>query len=373
MNYQDKNWATRPLYENQREYDSIYRESKPPKPTIVDPVLPRIRSNWSEPKPLEKYCPLTGKGSRLNEILSLLPEANGAQFRHSPGMGGEAYILPVGTHVRSTYNTGVFSEGGALVGGDVLPSEMARQPRSLVEKLPIKMFLNVQNDFSVPIQLNGAHSYVVGQGEDVAQSEASYRASAYFQAFTVGCRSAATWQVLKASRYSEATALQSLVDSLLSKVDSLLINGNGVTEPSGILSGSPQQHSGALTQQLLAAMELRILRENPNPAGLAWVMHPGVLEALRSTPVSVGAEPILSRSHEFLLGRPLHVSTHCPDNRIILCDWTAIAMSVFGSGLTILVNKYGAGWASGSVEMRGLIDCDFNVLRPELVLVGLPE
>jgi HK97 family phage major capsid protein len=288
---------------------------------------------------------------------------------------------------RATYAVGANATGGFTVQTDLLEQEFIDllRNRAMVMQLGASMISGLVGNVDIPGQATAATSYWIGEGNDLTQSEGTFK-QIPLRMKTVGAL----------SRYTRTMMMQSSIDIesfirndfariIALAIDTAAISGTGLSnQPRGILNttGVGSIALGAAGGQPTWGSIVGLIREieidNANLGGTAWLTNPQVMSKLMTTPIQSGGLEgnfLLKEPGNTLCGYPFYVTNQIPANLIkstgtnlsalILGNWPQLLIGEWGV-FEVLANPYSSNvFPSGSVEVRCMQSIDINIRNPE--------
>lgn len=288
---------------------------------------------------------------------------------------------------RATYAVGANSTGGFTVQTDVLEQEFIDllRNRAMVMQLGASMMSGLVGNVDIPGQATAATSYWIGEGNDLTQSEGTFK-QIPLRMKTVGALSRYTRTMMMQSSIDiEAFIRNDFASIIALAIDTAAISGTGLSnQPRGILntSGVGSVALGAAGGQPTWGSIVGLIREieidNANLGGTAWLTNPQVMSKLMTTPVQSGGIEgnfLLKEPGNSLCGYPFYITNQIPANltkstgtnlsALILGNWPQLLVGDWGV-FEVLANPYSSNvFPSGSVEVRCMQSIDINIRNPE--------
>lgn len=288
---------------------------------------------------------------------------------------------------RATYAVGANSTGGFTVQTDVLEQEFIDllRNRAMVMQLGASMMSGLVGNVDIPGQATAATSYWIGEGNDLTQSEGTFK-QIPLRMKTVGALSRYTRTMMMQSSIDiEAFIRNDFASIIALAIDTAAISGTGLSnQPRGILntSGVGSIALGAAGGQPTWGSIVGLIREieidNANLGGTAWLTNPQVMSKLMTTPVQSGGIEgnfLLKEPGNSLCGYPFYITNQIPANltkstgtnlsALILGNWPQLLIGEWGV-FEVLANPYSSNvFPSGSVEVRCMQSIDINIRNPE--------
>jgi HK97 family phage major capsid protein len=288
---------------------------------------------------------------------------------------------------RATYAVGANSTGGFTVQTDLLGQEFIDllRNRAMVMQLGASMMSGLVGNVDIPGQATAATSYWIGEGNDLTQSEGTFK-QIPLRMKTVGALSRYTRTMMMQSSIDiEAFIRNDFASIIALAIDTAAISGTGLSnQPRGILntSGVGSVALGAAGGQPTWGSIVGLIREieidNANLGGTAWLTNPQVMSKLMTTPIQTGGTEgnfLLKEPGNSLCGYPFYITNQIPANltkstgtnlsALILGNWPQLLIGEWGV-FEVLANPYSSNvFPSGSVEVRCMQSIDINIRNPE--------
>lgn len=288
---------------------------------------------------------------------------------------------------RATYAVGANATGGFTVQTDLLEQEFIDllRNRAMVMQLGASMMSGLVGNVDIPGQATAATSYWIGEGNDLTQSEGTFK-QIPLRMKTVGALSRYTRTMMMQSSIDiEAFIRNDFATIIALAIDTAAISGTGLSnQPRGILntSGVGSVALGAAGGQPTWGSIVGLIREieidNANLGGTAWLTNPQVMSKLMTTPIQSGGTEgnfLLKEPGNSLCGYPFYITNQIPANltkstgtnlsALILGNWPQLLIGEWGV-FEVLANPYSSNvFPSGSVEVRCMQSIDINIRNPE--------
>lgn len=372
--------------------------------TFLDKMRP-------EQKPVAQAIDTSlGLSEKEQRQYSLVRAINAVAFGMSEGAGFElecsneiakrlgrptnGFFMPVrdlkaksNLNQRATYAVGANPTGGFTVETDLLEQEFIDllRNRAMVMQLGASMMSGLVGNVDIPGQATAATSYWIGEGNDLTQSEGTFK-QIPLRMKTVGALSRYTRTMMMQSSIDiEAFIRNDFASIIALAIDTAAISGTGLSnQPRGILntSGVGSVALGAAGGQPTWGSIVGLIREieidNANLGGTAWLTNPQVMSKLMTTPIQSGGTEgnfLLKEPGNSLCGYPFYITNQIPANltkstgtnlsALILGNWPQLLIGEWGV-FEVLANPYSSNvFPSGSVEVRCMQSIDINIRNPE--------
>lgn len=288
---------------------------------------------------------------------------------------------------RDTYAVGANPTGGFTVQTDLLEQEFIDllRNRAMVMQLGASMMSGLVGNVDIPGQATAATSYWIGEGNDLTQSEGTFK-QIPLRMKTVGALSRYTRTMMMQSSIDiEAFIRNDFASIIALAIDTAAISGTGLSnQPRGILNTSGVGSvalggaGGQPTWGSIVGLIREIAIDNANLGGTAWLTNPQVMSKLMTTPIQSGGTEgnfLLKEPGNSLCGYPFYVTNQIPANltkgggtnlsALILGNWQQLLIGEWGV-FEVLANPYSSNvFPSGSVEVRCMQSVDINIRNPE--------
>ena len=275
--------------------------------------------------------------------------------------------------------------GGTLVATNLMPTEFIEvlRNKARVMQAGARMLSGLVGNVDLPRQTAASTAYWVAEGIDETESEAAFDKLS-FTPKTIGAYSQITRNMLMQSTPDiEVLVRDDLAQVLALGIDLAALSGSGTSgQPKGIVNLSTVNtvvggtNGAALTIDHLIALETAVMDSNIGEDGCSYMVNPqtvGWLKTLKSTtgqylwtnnPNSVGGRTgtpgeingySVNRTKQLTNAGSKGTNTNL--STLIFGEWTQLFIAEWGV-LEILPNPYGAGFKSGTLEMRALQTVD---------------
>lgn len=295
------------------------------------------------------------------------------------------FFMPL--NIRAQYNTGALATGGATVATNLLASEFIEvlRNKARVVQLGARMLTGLVGNVDIPRQITATNTYWVTEGADVTEAEATFDKIS-LSPKTVGARSSMTRNMMMQSTPDiEMIVRNDLAAQLALAIDLAAISGSGTAgQPTGILNTSGigsvvgGTNGAAITIDHLIALETSVTSANAPEDNLAYLTNAkvvGALKALKSTtgqylwtqapngqrsgtPGEINGYTVARSNQVSSTGTKGAASGVC--STVLFGNFSELIIGEWGV-LEVLPNPYGAGYNSGSVDIRALQSVDLGV------------
>lgn len=215
----------------------------------------------------------------------------------------------------------------------------------------------------------------IARDGDVPDSDASFDAIEVTPK-SIGCNVLVKRSALLYGTHPQVEPLlmQDLRDAVLDELDRATLFGSGAgNEPTGVAEVAQAGHSlTSLSDAFLVRSQL--LNYQKNLAGMKWLLPDLTEGKLATTAAFSGAtSPIVMggtlAGFEYVL-RPLSMSgSPTPSAEYLAGNWSHVHLILWDS-ISLLANPYGAGYKSGSVELRVIADANVLVRDEKRLFIG---
>lgn len=244
--------------------------------------------------------------------------------------------------------------GSAPAGGFLVPDYQSAQlvdrltAQSLIAKLPLSGITAPPGTgaYQIPRVATGTSGNWVGEGQTAPESEMAFGMLQLTPRQAV-IRASFSRMLLATSTPSVEMVVQRDMGKALSEtIDAALLTGPGTgNAPKGILSQgvSLAEADYANLWAALAGAAKAIESTNVDPASISWLVGPGTAERLRTSFKADSADAVdgqfIATDPAGLMGYPVVVSTFCPPQTAVLCAWSDVLLSQWGSA-DLLIDPY---------------------------------
>lgn len=292
------------------------------------------------------------------------------------------------------------SNASSLVATELLAGSFIDVLRAKVRVISLgaRMLSGLVGNVAIPRQDSASTTYWVSpEGADVTESEASFD-QVLLTPKTLGARSQYTRQLLmQATPDIEMLVRDDLTKVMALAIDAACLMGTGASgQPTGILNtagiGSVAlgANGGALTIDALIALETALTTANVDENNLAYLTNAAQIGALKTLKDTTGRYLWTQYPGVFgqrtpapgeINGYPVARSNNVPSNltkgtgtnlsAVIFGNWSDLIIGEWGV-LEILPNPYGAGFNSGSIDIRALQSID-TALRHNVSFAAITD
>lgn len=339
-----------------RELSAYYSElagaaAKPP-PKFS---LARLLSQMSQPHGL--------RDGYERELAGAAAAAAGESFDQH-----RAYV-PLGALVRDMSAAGV-SGSNYLVGSTLADPVDVLRPWSVVARAGITVMPGLVGNLLIPRVSSAASAAWTTEGSQFTETQPTVG-----QSSLTPKHAAATIDFTHSWRQQAEAAEPLLRAQLLRAVGELLdaafFSGSGASgQPAGLLLQSTGTQSGtSLAHAGVLAMRKTALNAGAQEDRLRWVGPPTIQELLGSRERASGGGRFLWDA-DGILGRPAHSTKNAPASTLVLGDFSAAVLGIFGPlAAKVEVNPY-ADFSRGLMSARIIIQCDYAFPQPGAFVVA---
>jgi len=296
--------------------------------------------------------------------------------------------------VRAPYAVGASGTGGALVATDLLASsfiELIRN-RARVAQLGARFLSGLVGNVAIPRQITGSTAYWVAEAGAITESEGTFDLVS-LSPKTLGARSQMTRQQLQQGTPDiEALARQDLAATIALAIDLAAISGSGASnQPLGILNTSGigsvvgGTNGATITIDHLIDLETAVANTNADVDNMAYLTNSKVVGKLKKAVSSTGQYlwtntaggpggsrgPTPGEINGYGVARSNQVSSTGTKgtssgvcSTVLFGNFADLIIGEWGV-LEVLANPYGAGYNSGSVDIRAMQSLDLAVRHKE--------
>jgi len=237
-------------------------------------------------------------------------------------------------------------------------------------------------DISIPKMATSTTAAWYGETDQITESSPVISQLSMSPRTVAGFTEVSRRMIQQASSDVESLLRRDMAAQIASAIDSVIIDGGGSNEPSGVLqtngigSVALGTNGGAITYQALVNLVKEVSVDNALQGNLAFLTNPKVVASMRQTArqtSGVEGNFILNEVNT-LLGYPVLSTNNCPSDgskgtasgtlsSVIFGNWSDVIVGMW-SGLEILVDPYSKA-EYNLVRIRGLMDLDVAVRHPE--------
>ncbi|MFK4765469.1 phage major capsid protein [Desulfobaculum sp. SPO524] len=280
------------------------------------------------------------------------------------------------TPLARTYTTdsGAAPHGGALVGTELLESsfiELLRK-RCLLMQLGSKLGGLVGN-VDIPKQISGATGYVVGEDQDVPESDGDF-GTLSLSPYTIGGMCEVSRRLLmQTSLDVEATIRSDLSKAVALKLDSLGFYGTGTDEPLGLkfTAGVNAITFGTASQPThkeMVQMESEISADDADVESMAYLLNARMRGHCKTTPRMPSGEKAIMTDGGQINGYPVGVTNQVQGSDVFFGNWADLMIAMWG-GLELTLDPYTHS-QKGRLRIIAMQDADIGVRNAESFCVG---
>lgn len=304
-----------------------------------------------------------------DKATSLLPTAERAAFGH--------YVLGRLFGANAATPPGVkmaLSGDSNHLGGFLVPESLSGElvdlmrARARLLEAGTRVILMDSDNLTIPKVISDVVPQVKAQNAPFTASNPTFGA-VRLQTMTAGCVVTMSRELAEDSRQLLAESIGTLlINSMAVAVDKWGLAGTGSEEPLGLLNRAGIGSTGSVgaidwTDVAAAATALREINHEPN----ACILHPTAYDALFNTETGdgtnaargwLGAPPTLSNV-TFLQ------STNCPEDKLILGDFSKYVMGLRTSALVEASTQAGDAFVNHQVLVKISMRFDFVPLMEE--------
>ena len=283
--------------------------------------------------------------------------------------------------------------GGNLVDTELRSSDFieALRNRAMISRLGARMLSGLTGDVDIPRQSGTATVYWISEGGTIPESNLTLDLLK-LRPKDVSCLTAVSRRMLMQSSLDiESLIRADMIKEMSLGIDQAAIQGTGVeSQPLGLLnypginSVSIGANGGALAWNHIVQLETEIAVDNADTGACHYLTNARVRGKLKTTPKVTGQDVFLwqdstiDRGMGNMNGYSAAVSNQVPRDgskgtgnnlsAVIFGDFSQLLIAEWGV-LEILPNPYGAGYPSGSIQIRSLATIDVAPRRPEYFAV----
>ena len=237
-------------------------------------------------------------------------------------------------------------------------------------------------DISIPKMATSTTAAWYGETDQITESSPVISQLSMSPRTVAGFTEVSRRMIQQASSDVESLLRRDMAAQIASAIDSVIIDGGGSNEPSGVLqtngigSVALGTNGAAITYEALVNLVKEVSIDNALQGNLAFLTNPKVVASMRQTArQSSGVEGnFILNEVNTLLGHPVLSTNNCPSDgskgtasgtlsSVIFGNWSDVIVGMW-SGLEILVDPYSKA-EYNLVRIRGLMDLDVAVRHPE--------
>lgn len=295
------------------------------------------------------------------------------------GRKAQGAFIPLALLEQRVAITSSDTAGGYLVGTDNRADQYIQPFRNklLMRKLGARVLSGLRGDVTIPRHTGSTTAGWVAENAALTPSDMTF-GSVSMTPKHVGALSEMSRQTIQqTSPDIEQLLRDDMAFALAQAIDSAMINGDGITQPLGILNSTPGIQTGTLATLSWATVAALLEKlELVNADASAWLTQPDVATKLRTTLKESGLPGYLLDGGK-MADLPVHVTNQVPTNttptpdtgRLILGDFAQMMLGIW-SELDILVNPYDStAYARGGVLVRAMATCDTAIRHREAFVV----
>jgi len=169
---------------------------------------------------------------------------------------------------------------------------------------------------------------------------------------------------------AEALLLNDLLAGVRAGLEAAAFNGSGISgQPTGIINATGVQTvaygAASPTRTQLLSQLNQLASADVDLSAVQWVCHPLMAVKLHAV---VDAASRLVYDGKTMLGLPVKVSSNCPATKVIVGDFTQLAVPIWGR---VEISRPLRGVrADGAERFRAMVLSDVGLLRPAAFSVG---
>lgn len=320
------------------------------------------------------------------------------ELARQAGRETEGFFMPLNLNMRAPYATGSAATGGAVVATNLLAANFIEvlRNKAMIAQLGPTMLTGLVGNVAIPRQTSATQTYWVSEASAVSEAEATFD-QVTLSPKVVGARSQYSRLMLQQSTPDiEMVVRNDLARVMALAIDLGAIYGTGTSgQPTGILNqsgigsvamgtnggafvnGSASTSPSGLDQ--LIQLESKLDIANALEGSLAYLTNAKVVAALKqlkdqyggylwtanqdattvdATPGSISGYRV-ARSNQVPFNLTKGTGTNL--SALVFGNFSDLIIGMWGPGLEILPNPYGAGYNAGSVDIRALATVDIGI------------
>lgn len=268
------------------------------------------------------------------------------------------------------------SSEGELVPTDHRADQFIQPFRNklLARQLGARVLTGLSGNVDIPAYGSGVATGWVAENGSLSASNMTFGKKTMSPKH-VGTLSEMSRQLIQQSSPSiEQLLRDDMAFQLADAIDTAMIKGGGVNEPTGILASTGIQTASLSTLSWNNILAMLQAIELINGSAGAWLTRPQVATKLRGTLKSATAGAAYLSEGGRMADLPVYSTKQVPLNtttgQLILGDFSQVMLGVW-SELDILVNPFDSlAYARGGVMVRAMATVDVTIRHPEAFVVA---
>lgn len=251
----------------------------------------------------------------------------------------------LGTGTRAL-NTGVSSEGGALVGTNVLGTSFIDllRARTVVLTMGARMLNDLQGNIAIPRMTSGATAYWVGEGADITKSQAAFDQVVLSPKRVGAFTDYSKMLLLQSSLDVEAMVRDDLAKCIGLEITRTALHGSGsANQPKGVaaLTGvNSQENAGTIpTWAEVVGMETAVASDEADVGALGYIINPAMRGGFKTTEKAAGTARFIWEDGGTVNGYRAGVTTQVMAGNAFYANWEDLLIA-FWSGVDLTVDMY---------------------------------
>lgn len=283
--------------------------------------------------------------------------------------------------------------GGNLVATELRSGEFieALRNRAMVSRLGARMLSGLEGNVDIPRQSGVSSTYWISEGATITESNLTIDLVQLRPKDLTALSSVTRRMLLQGSLDIEALIRFDMLQQMALGIDLAAISGTGTNnQPTGILNTAGVNsvaigaNGGAPTWNHLVQLETEIAVDNADTGTCYYLTNARTRGKLKTTAKVTGQDVFLwqdstiERGMGMVNGYSAATSNQVPSNltkgsgtnlsAIIFGDFSQLMIGEWGV-LEIMPNPYGAGYPSGTIQVRSMVTLDIVPRRPEYFAV----
>lgn len=303
---------------------------------------------------------LDAMGSHEGAICAEAAERLGQQ--HDP----HRILVPVGMlHTgRRDLTAGTASQGGYLVGSDLADPWEPLRPFSPVLHAGATVLPGLHGDTPVPrITADPTTSWLATESTSATESQHVIGQTVMRPKSVVTYVEASRQLMLQADKF-EMLMRSTMLRAVGKALDAAVFNGSGASgQPLGILNtaGIGTASGTALSWSSVVNLRQSVCGAVGNDRTISWIGGTAAQSTLSKRERAAGSGFIWDANQ--IGGAPAYASSAIATDGLMLGDWSALAVGIWGDALRLEINPF-ASFQTGIVGIRVSLDCDLAVMNP---------
>ena len=247
-----------------------------------------------------------------------------------------------------TLNQTTFSQGGALIGTNLLTGSMIDLLRNkpLVSQMGARSLSGLVGNIAIPAQTGGATAYWLSESGTAQNSDQAFAQLGLTPKRLVG-RTGYTKELMNQTDISvEAFVRDDITTVLALAKDLAAINGTGGSQPLGILNTNGRAtdvtFGGAATRAKMIEFQANVAALNASRGALGYLTTPTVAAKMMNIPETQYSTKFVwdgTVDSGMVVGRRAEATNQVPGNKVIYGNFSDLMLADW-AGIDVVVNPY---------------------------------